>query len=271
MSPLSPICGPLRKSAGLSRVAGVFLRLLFVFLILGGATSTRAVNVLALPEIVPIAEGVATVRWKLDSPAGGRIRYGLAQDRLDQTASDGVGWEHAVTLRGLQPGALYFYSIGTARTPLMTGTFTVKKGAGAPQPKKATVLQSTGRDTTTRTDAKLTPTPKPIVRDAPATRLIWANIGSLQDHFDRHGGDFSAKSPDDYAAQAWRFRERAVAERLPMKLDSDGTVRVFDPKSRAFASFNRDGTAKTYFRPDSSSYWQRQPGRPVQTPPWVSP
>ena len=88
--------------------------------------------------------------------------------------------------------------------------------------------------------------------------------------FDRHGRDFAAKSSDDYAAQAWRFRERAVAGRLPMKLDTDGTVRVFDPKTRAFASFNRDGTTKTYFRPDNPSYWQRQPGRPIQTPPWVS-
>ena len=30
------------------------------------------------------------------------------------------------------------------------------------------------------------------------------------------------------------------------------------------------GTTMTYFRPDSGSYWQRQPGKPVQTPPWVS-
>ena len=248
----------------------MFLRLLLVILILCGARESRAVNVLALPEIVAVAEGVATVRWKLDSPAGGRFRYGLAEDKLDQTVSDGVGTEHAVTLRGLQPGARYFYSIGTARTPLMTGTFVVKKGAGVPQAGKTSVVQPAGSNPAKTTEAKPAPSPKPIVRDAPATRFTWGNIGSLPDHFARHGGDFSAKSPDDYAAQAWRFRERAVAERLPMKLDVDGTVRVFDPKSRAFASFNRDGTAKTYFRPDSSSYWQRQPGKPVQTPPWVS-
>ena len=248
----------------------MFLRLLLVFLILCGARESRAVNVLALPEIVPVAEGVATVRWRLDGPAGGRFRYGLAEDKLDQTASDGVGTEHSVTLKGLQPGARYFFSIGTARTPLMTGTFTVKKGAGAPQPGKPSALPATGSNTTKPAKAKPAPVPKPIVRDVPATRLTWGAIGSLQDHFERHGGDFSAKSPDDYAAQAWRFRERAVAERLPMKLDTDGTVRVFDPKSRAFASFNRDGTAKTYFRPDNPSYWQRQPGKPVQTPPWVS-
>lgn len=248
----------------------MFLRLLLVFLILCGACESRAVSVLALPEIAAVAEGVATVRWKLDGPAGGRLRYGLAEDKLDQTVSDGVGTEHAVTLRGLQPGARYFYSIGTARTLLMTGTFVVKKGAGASQAGKPSTLPPTGTNTTKPAEAKPAPTPKPIVRDAPATRFTWGNIGSLPDHFARHGGDFSAKSPDDYAAQAWRFRERAVAEQLPMKLDVDGTVRVFDPKTRAFASFNRDGTAKTYFCPDNPSYWQRQPGKPVQTPPWVS-
>ena len=109
-----------------------------------------------------------------------------------------------------------------------------------------------------------------VVRDAPATRKTWGNVASLPDHFARHGADFSAKSQDDYAAQAWRFRERASTEHLPMKFDTDGTVRAFDPKTRAFASFNRDGTTKTYFRPDSPGYWQRQPGRAIQTPPWIS-
>ena len=132
------------------------------------------------------------------------------------------------------------------------------------------MLQKITRAITKPAEVKPPVAPKPIVRDAPATRVTWANPGSLQDHFARHGGDFSAKSPDDYAAQARRFRERAVAERLPMKLDTDGSVRVFDPKTGAFASFNRDGTTKTYFRPGNPSYWQRQPGKPIQTPPWVS-
>jgi hypothetical protein len=239
-------------------------RLLFIFLILCGEREARAVNLIASPEISPAAEGVATVRWKLDSPAGGRVRYGLAPDRLDQTASDGVGTEHSVTLRGLQPGTRYFFSIGTARTPLTTGSFIAGKAGAAPV-EKPSVVEKIARAIT-----KPATMPGPVVRDAPATRLTWGYLPSLQDHFERHGRDFGAKSPDDYAAQAWRFRERAMAERLPMKLDTDGTVRVFDPKTRAFASFNRNGTTKTYFRPDSPGYWQRQPGKPIQTPPWVS-
>lgn len=255
-------------------------RLLLLFLLLLAVCDSRAVNLVAPAEILPTADGT-TLRWKLDSTAGGRVHYGLAADRLDQTASDEVGTDHTLTLRGLKPGTQYFYSIGTAKHELTTGSFIAGGVAGAQKdavtpspPRKTSLLQKItgiiskqGRPA----PAVLPPaSPKAVVRDAPATRRIWGNIGSLPDHFARHGGDFSAKSEDDYAAQAWRFRERAVAEHLPMKLDTDGTVRVFDPKTRAFASFNRDGTAKTYFRPGSASYWQRQPGRPIQSPPWVS-
>jgi pyocin large subunit-like protein len=87
----------------------------------------------------------------------------------------------------------------------------------------------------------------------------------LQDHFDRHGRDFSSKSPDDYAAQAWLFLQRARAENLPMKLDeTDGTLRVFDPATRVFAAYNGAGRTKTFFKPDNPTYWQRQPGRVVK-------
>jgi pyocin large subunit-like protein len=102
---------------------------------------------------------------------------------------------------------------------------------------------------------------------APPTRETWGYMASLQDHYNRHGADFNATSPDDYAAKAWAFREQAAAQKLPMKLDGE-TVRVMDLRSRAFAAFNLNGTTKTYFRPRDSSYWDRQPGTPITTPPW---
>ncbi len=265
-------------------------RLLCLLLLFCAACESRAVSLLAPPEISPSTDGATTLRWRLDSAAGGRVRYGLAPDRLDQAAADDVNTDHALTLRGLQPGARYFYSIGTAKYPLTTGSFIAGSGAPAaknaptaplatPPPRKTTLLQKiTGiiskppaPPTAPRTETIPPVSSKAVVQDAPATRRTWGNIGSLPDHFARHGGDFAAQSQDDYAAQAWRFRERAVAQRLPMKLDTDGTVRVFDPKTRAFASFNRDGTTKTYFRPENPSYWQRQPGSAIQTPPWISP
>ncbi len=38
----------------------------------------------------------------------------------------------------------------------------------------------------------------------------------------------------------------------------------FDPKTRAFAAYNRDGTTRTFFKPNSRDYFDRQPGRPVK-------
>ena len=262
---------------------GMMPRLLLLFLLLCAACESRAVNLAGPPQVSSAGDGATTLRWRLDSAAGGRLRYGLAPEHLDQSAADETGTDHTLTLRGLQPGTQYFYSIGTAKYPLTTGSFIAGKTSAVPE-TRPTMFQKIARIIAKPTDARPTPapakttsaaplppvTPKAIVRDAPSTQRTWGHLPSLPDHFARHGGDFAAKSQDDYAAQAWRFRERAVAEKLPMKLDTDGTVRVFDPKSRAFAAFNRDGTAKTYFRPDNPSYWQRQPGRAIQTPPWIS-
>ena len=51
-----------------------------------------------------------------------------------------------------------------------------------------------------------------------------------------------------------------------MKLDTtDGTLRVFDPATRAFAAYNDAGKTKTFFKPDNPTYWQRQPGRVVKS------
>jgi pyocin large subunit-like protein len=97
----------------------------------------------------------------------------------------------------------------------------------------------------------------------PATRKSWGNPSTLQDHFNRHGKDFDAKDADDYAAQAWLFLQRAKSEGLPAKRDESGVLRVYDPKSKSFASYNRNGTTKTFFKPRRRDYFDDQPGEKV--------
>lgn len=104
--------------------------------------------------------------------------------------------------------------------------------------------------------------PSPSASVLPTGRT-WGRIETLGDHFARHGRDFNARTPDDYAAQAAAFLQRAKTAGLPAKRDADGTLRVFDPATGAFAAYNRDGTTKTYFKPDSPDYFERQPGTPV--------
>jgi pyocin large subunit-like protein len=97
----------------------------------------------------------------------------------------------------------------------------------------------------------------------------WGNPSTLDDHFDRHGGDFGATSAHDYARMASAFLQRALREGLPTKVDSRGVIRVYDPRTNTFASYNPDGTTKTFYKPDPAQhgyptnmdYWNNQQGR----------
>ena len=233
--------------------------LLCLVVVISGAWA-HAVELVGSPEVSASATG-ATVHWTTDIPCGTRLSYGLNAAQLNQKAEGTVTADHTITLGSLSAGTTYYYSLGSARQQLATGTFTTSGNAPAANPAPSIVR---------RLLDVITPEKKPapkaaIPAQAPPARQTWANLASLQDHFDRHGRDFSSTSPEDYAAQAWRFLQRARDGSLQMKLDAtDGTVRIFDPKTRAFAAFNESGRTKTFFKPESPSYWQRQPGRPVK-------
>ncbi|MEP6810910.1 MAG: hypothetical protein ABI992_11760 [Chthoniobacterales bacterium] len=91
----------------------------------------------------------------------------------------------------------------------------------------------------------------------------WGNPASLPDHFARHGADFRARNADEYARMAAQFLQRAKTEGLPAKVDPSGVLRVFDYGTGTFGAYNRNGTTKTFFKPGNSSYFARQPGRPI--------
>jgi pyocin large subunit-like protein len=47
-----------------------------------------------------------------------------------------------------------------------------------------------------------------------------------------------------------------------VKVDTDGTIRVYDPKTNTFGSYNADGTSKTFYKPTRGrAYWDDQPGK----------
>jgi RHS repeat-associated protein len=108
-----------------------------------------------------------------------------------------------------------------------------------------------------------------VVEDTPLSASeTWGNPDTLADHFARHGADFNATSEEDYAHQASQFLQDSQADGLPTKIDADGTIRVYDPNTNTFGSYNPDGTTKTFFQPDPAShpyptnldYWNAQPG-----------
>jgi len=233
-------------------------------------TSLQAVEVTQGPVVDPTPTN-AVIRWSTDTTAGGRVHYGTSVRQMELRAVTGkVGATHEVSLRGLKPGTTYWYSVGSARLPLLTNSFTTPGRSGgvlerASSPSTPAVPSAPGRSASASNG---NPPPAAAVFEAskltvPPSRKTWGAPRTLQDHFDRHGQDFAAKNPDDYAAQAWLFLRRARAEGLPAKIDEDGVLRVYEPKTRAFAAYNRDLTTKTYFKPGRRDYFDDQPGKPV--------
>lgn len=230
-----------------------------VFACLSGAL-LHAVELIGAPLTATTTDS-ATIQWRTNVACGTRLQFGLNPAALDRKAEGAVTNDHTIRLEALAPATTYHFSIGSARTQLATGTFTTAgvAAAAAPQPSLMRRVLNVIMPGKKAAPAAVAPT------QAPPTRQTWGHLDSLQDHFNRHGRDFSSQSPDDYAAQAWQFLQRARAEKLPMKLDdTDGTLRVYDPSTRVFGAYNRAGLTKTFFKPDNPAYWQRQPGRAVK-------
>jgi hypothetical protein len=235
------------------------------------------------PSAVVAKEGVVIVSWTTDGICGTRLHYGRQPELLNQKEEGSIGLQHEVTLNDLQPAVTYHYRLGTAKKWLTSGTLTLSadgKVTLTAGTEDAQSITTTGPPNTppaakpeSRPLPKLTPsTPAPVKPPAkappavktPPTAKTWGYMPSLQDHYERHGRDFNCTSADDYAAKAWMFLQYARRNNLPMKWDAaDRTLRVWEPKTRAFAAYNANGTTKTFFRPNSDSYWSRQPGKPI--------
>lgn len=102
-----------------------------------------------------------------------------------------------------------------------------------------------------------------------AARDTWGNPKTLSDHFRRHGGDFGARTADEYASEASGFLQRGVRGGAQVKIDSSGVIRVYDPRTNTFGAYNANGTTRTFYKPDPSvhgyrsnqAYFDAQPGR----------
>jgi hypothetical protein len=252
----------------------VFRRFASFFLLL--PIAALAVELISGPTLTQ-QPGQATLSWSTDTPCGSRLSYGTRVDRLEQKISGPVTTTHTAVLTGLPSAGTIYYELGSARTKLAAGSFVIGQATSvAPAASTAAAEEKAPKSLLERVVDALRPqgekpglspkaAPSSQAPRAPPTHATWGRMETLQDHFDRHGADFHSKSPDEYAAQAWHFLQRARAGGLLMKWDdADGTLRVYDPATRAFAAYTSHGKTKTYFRPNSPTYWQRQPGRSIQ-------
>ena len=87
---------------------------------------------------------------------------------------------------------------------------------------------------------------------------LWADRTTLEKHFSDHRDDFDATSQADYSTKATNFLMRAIREKFEMIVTRSGTIRTYDPATNTFGSYTMSGETRTFFKPTSSTYWERQ-------------
>ncbi|WIM10027.1 hypothetical protein [Enhydrobacter sp.] len=84
----------------------------------------------------------------------------------------------------------------------------------------------------------------------------------LDEHYRKHGAEFGHITKLDYLHQAQLLRDTAVGGPVLETVRHDGVVTRFDRQTGAFVAFNRDGTIRTFFKPnDGERYYRRQAER----------
>ncbi|MBC7841533.1 MAG: hypothetical protein H7099_04450 [Gemmatimonadaceae bacterium] len=95
-------------------------------------------------------------------------------------------------------------------------------------------------------------------RDSPG----FTTRAHLVEHFEKHGAEFPGLDIDAYLAAAQLLRDRPTGAEVLELRRRDGVITRFDNTSGAFLAVNRDGTIRTFFRPnDGASYFRRQASR----------
>lgn len=101
------------------------------------------------PYLQMPAPGAMSVRWETAEPTVGRIRYGLAPDRLEHAIGGGeAAWMHELRLTGLTPATRYFYLVEADGRPLMDGEpqwFITPPASGSAQATRLWVIGDSGK------------------------------------------------------------------------------------------------------------------------------
>jgi hypothetical protein len=90
------------------------------------------------------------------------------------------------------------------------------------------------------------------------------NRQRLVEHFEKHGAEFPGLNIDSYLAAAQALRDRPSGADVLEARRADGVITRFDRGSGSFLAVDRDGTIRTFFRPNGGeSYFRRQAARPA--------
>lgn len=85
----------------------------------------------------------------------------------------------------------------------------------------------------------------------------------FEEHFAKHGREFGSISPQEYLHRAQALRDAPPGGPILQAMKPGGIVTRFDRRNGAFGAYNRDGTIRTFFKPnDGERYFHRQATRP---------
>ena len=158
-----------------------------------------------------------------------------------------------VASRGLTPG------IGrlTGRI-LVAGLFLI----GGCSPEAAPVVQQSSAHMPSSISRASAQRNAPGENYSVRTRIGFRSRKYLDEHFAKHGREFRGLSKDQYLLAAQTLRDRPLGGDVEEIVRGDGTASRFDRESGAFLAFNRDGTIRTFFKPnDGERYFRRQAQR----------
>ncbi len=111
--------------------------------------SYNLLNVVRGPYLQSGAPTAMTVKWRTDNPANSKVWYGAHPSSLTQSMEQsGSRTDHEVRITGLEPGARYYYAVGSSEGVLAGASadhyFTTSPPAGTIQPVRAWVLGDCG-------------------------------------------------------------------------------------------------------------------------------
>lgn len=134
--------------------------------------------------------------------------------------------------------------------------------AGACRPEATPAASQSSAAATAAVSGTPAPRAKSAVDVEIRTGIGFRARKNLDDHFAKHGGEFRGLSKQQYLFAAQTLRDRPVGGDVEEIVRSDGTASRFDRASGAFLAFNRDGTIRTFFKPnDGERYFRRQAQR----------
>lgn len=100
------------------------------------------------------------------------------------------------------------------------------------------------------------PASKPSRVTAPKS---WGKPETLLKHFKKHSGRLGVQTPKEYAKMANDFFKRFRLEKLPAIEYPKGEIGIYDPHSKKFGVYNKNGTTITFYKPKAElAYFERQ-------------